>query len=91
MTRLLTVSDVSELLNVSLSTVYTEIRQGRMSHIRVADGTIRVREAHLDAYVAAREVLASSPTKVQRTARGARRGPSQFKHIDVSRQLGRRT
>jgi excisionase family DNA binding protein len=90
MTRLLTANDVCELLHVSLSLVYTEIRQGRMSHVRIADGTIRVTEAHLEAYVAAREVLACSPTKAHRTARGIRKGPSQFKHIDVSRQLGKR-
>jgi excisionase family DNA binding protein len=90
MTRLLTASDVSELLHVSLSLVYTEIRQGRMSHVRIADGTIRVTEAHLEAYVAAREVLACSPTKSQRTAKRAPRAPSRFRHIDVSRQLGKR-
>ncbi len=90
MMRLLTVNDASEQLTLSRSTIYSEVNKGRMSHIRLADGSIRFQQAHLDAYVAAREVLACSPTKSQRTAKRAPRAPSRFRHIDVSRQLGKR-
>jgi excisionase family DNA binding protein len=91
MGRLLTVAEVSRALKVSPSLIYGEVRQGRLSHVRIGDGTIRISEDHLQAYIDAREVVASIPTTKGRVASRERRGPTAFRHLDVSRLPVRRT
>lgn len=56
--RLLTVSDVSELLGVNRQTVLKWVRHGDMGCVRLGLKNIRFRQEHVDEFVAAREAAA---------------------------------
>lgn len=71
MTRLLTVKEVSKLLNVSLSSAYALIQQGALRAFRVGagGGGLRVQEVDLEAFLKEREVgvrtLPTPPTDLR--------------------------
>jgi excisionase family DNA binding protein len=62
----LTVKQVALRLNVSLSTVYEEIRAGRLTVFRlgVKRGVIRISEDALAAYLQSRKIEEAPPTRV---------------------------
>ena len=50
--RVYTVKQVAEILSVHRDTVYDWIKQGRLGFVRPTERTTRVRQAHLDEFLA---------------------------------------
>lgn len=65
----LTVAEVAELLKLDQQTVRNWIDRGDLAAVRVGQRRVRIRQSHLDAFVAGRAVRAEQVDTARRVSR----------------------